>query len=286
MGIAEAALWGVLQGLTEFLPVSSSGHLVLVPWLLGRTPPGFTYDVAVHFATLLAVLLFFRAEVLMLLRGALDLVTRRRLDTPEARLAWFVILGSIPAVLVGALLKSTFDQLFGAPPVVALLLLVTGLVLYLADRAGPRPVSRAPAIEAGAEDARDMGQLGLRDAFTIGLAQAVALAPGISRSGATISAGLFRGLSRPEAARFSFVLSIPAVFGAAALEALDTLQAGTAVAWPLIIAGMVAAFVSGYFALGLLFRVLQRRGLTVFAIYCWALSLVSLIVYAVRQGLA
>ncbi|MHB1319717.1 MAG: undecaprenyl-diphosphate phosphatase, partial [Anaerolineae bacterium] len=115
----EAALWGILQGLTEFLPVSSSGHLVLVPWLLNREAPGFSFNVMVHLATLLAVLIYFRAEFVALIQGVLHLIARRRLDTPEARLTWLVIISSVPAMVVGLLLASLIDRLFASPPVVA-----------------------------------------------------------------------------------------------------------------------------------------------------------------------
>jgi undecaprenyl-diphosphatase len=264
----EAALWGILQGLTEFLPVSSSGHLVLVPWLLNREAPGFSFDVMVHLATLLAVLIYFRAELVMLVRGVLQLIARRRLDTPEARLAWLVMISSIPAVLAGLLLESVIDRLFGSPPVAAAALLITGAILFLAERySGARAVS----------------QMGPKDAALIGLAQAVALIPGISRSGSTIAVGMARGLTRSEAARYAFVMSIPVVLGAAAMELLGILTgAGMPGTWGPLAIGMIAAFGSGYLAISALIRHVQRHSLRIFSVYCWVLGLVALIVFVVR----
>jgi undecaprenyl-diphosphatase len=266
----EAALWGILQGLSEFLPVSSTGHLVLVPWLLRRDAPGFTFDVLVHLATLLAVLIYFRAEFVMLIRGVIHLIARRRADTPEAKLAWMVILSSIPAMLVALVLQSYIKQVFDSPPLVAVALLFTGTILFFAER---RKGTRAVA------------ELTARDAGLIGLAQAVALIPGISRSGATMAAGMGRDLARPEAARYAFVMSIPVIFGAAAKELLD-LVSGPGMAHspgPLAI-GMLAAFVSGFVAITMFFRYVQRHSLRVFALYCWALGTLSLVVYLVRAA--
>lgn len=266
----EAALWGILQGLTEFLPVSSSGHLVLVPWLFKLDAPGFTFDVMVHLATLVAVLLFFRAELVMLIRGVIQLLARRRADTPESRLAWLVIISSIPAVLVGFFLQSYIEQVFDSPAMVAVGLLITGTILFLAER----------RTGAGA-----VTELAPRDAGLIGLAQAVALVPGISRSGSTIAAGMARGLTRSEAARYAFVMSIPVVFGAGAMELLGMLTRPSLTnGWGPVAVGMVAAFGSGYLAISALIRHVQRHSLRVFSLYCWTLGLVALIVVAVRAA--
>lgn len=264
----EAVLWGVLQGLTEFLPVSSSGHLVVVPWLLKLDPPGFTFDVLVHLATLLAILLFFRAELVMLVRGLIELIARRRADTPASRLAWLVIISSIPAVLVALLLDNLIESAFGSPAAVAVFLLVTGTVLYLAER--------------GRGD-RAMSEITTSDAGLIGLAQAAALIPGISRSGATMATGMARGLARPEAARYAFVMSIPVILGAAGMELIDlATESGLTGSWGTLAIGMLAAFVSGYFAITVLFRFVQRHSLRAFSFYCWGLGLLTLVVFLVR----
>jgi undecaprenyl-diphosphatase len=269
MTVIEALLWGILQGLTEFLPVSSSGHLVLVPWLLGRGPSSMTFDILVHFGTLLAVLIYFRRDLLVLVRGAWHLLRHRRLATPEARLTWLVALSALPAGLVALLLRDFLEQLFGVPPVAAALLLVTGTIMFLAERL--------------AAHQRDTASLSGPEAVVIGVAQSVALAPGISRSGVTISAGLTLGLRRPDAARFSFLMAIPVVLGATALEAFDLLKGVTPPESPLALGvGFVAALVSGYAAIALLLRHLQRHGLRPFAYYCWAMGLFGLAVYLLR----
>ncbi|NLT73788.1 MAG: undecaprenyl-diphosphate phosphatase [Chloroflexi bacterium] len=270
MSVYEAALWGLLQGLTEFLPVSSSGHLVLVPWLLGLGVPSVTFDVLVHLATLAAVLIFFRAELAMLIKGGIQILATRRVATSEARLAWLVIISSIPAAAAGLLLESVLERAFAVPGAVAVALLITGTVLYLADKS---------------RGTRAIPDLSWKDAAVIGLAQAVALIPGISRSGATMSAGLGRGLTRGEAARYAFVMSIPVVAAAAAKELLDMLT-GTIPSdgYGAMAVGMTIAFGSGYLALSVLFRHVQRHGLRVFSIYCWALGLLSLVVLLVRAA--
>lgn len=269
MSVIEAFFWGVLQGVTEFLPVSSSGHLVLVPWLTGRAPSSFTFDVLVHTGTLIAVLAYFRRDLAGLVRGGLDLLTQCRAVTPEARLAWLILIGTLPAFAVGLLLRSALERLFGVPPAAAALLLVTGTLMFLAERLARR--------------VRGADSLGTGDALAIGVAQSIALAPGISRSGATISAGLGLGLRRSDAARFSFLLSIPAVLGATVLEAIQLLQGAVPNEPPLVLAvGFAAALVSGYGAIALLLRHLQRHGLRPFAYYCWAMGLFSLGVYLFR----
>lgn len=269
MTVIEALFWGILQGLTEFLPVSSSGHLVLVPWLLGREPSSMTFDVLVHTATLLAVLTYFRRDLLVLARGAWHLVRDRRLATPEARLAWLVALSALPAALVALLLRDFMESLFGSPPAAAAFLLVSGAIMFVAERL--------------ATHRRDTDSLRAPEALAIGVAQSVALAPGISRSGSTISAGLALGLRRQEAARFSFLMAIPVVLGATALEVLDLLGGVTPPESALALgAGFVAALVSGYAAIALLLRHLQHNGLRPFAYYCWAMGLFGLAVALLR----
>jgi len=263
----EGALWGILQGLTEFLPVSSSGHLVLVPWLLGLDAPGMSLDVLLHLATLLALVIYFRREVLMLIRGVVHLVARRRADTADARLAWLVIVSSIPAVIVALVLETTIEQAFAAPMAAAVCLLVTGTILYLAERRGGD---------------RAIADLGSRDAGLIGLAQAVALVPGISRSGATMAAGRALGLERSEAARYAFVMSIPVVFGAAMLELAGMITEGYAGPVAPLAVGMLAAFLSGYLAVAVLIRYVQGHSLRVFSYYCWSLGMLAILVWLVR----
>jgi undecaprenyl-diphosphatase len=269
MSVIEAVLWGILQGLTEFLPVSSSGHLVLVPWLTGREPSSFTFDILVHFGTLFAILIYFRQDLRDLIDGGLVLLRTRSIETPEARLAWLILLSLVPAALVVLLFRHLLIQLFSAPPAAAALLLVTGTAMFLAERYAARE--------------RGMECLHKRESVIIGVAQSVALAPGISRSGATISTGLALGLRRPDAARFSFLMAIPAILGATLLEFIDLLRGAVPDESTLVLAaGFMAALISGYLAIALLLRHLQRRGLRPFAYYCWAMGLFSLIVFLVR----
>lgn len=269
MSVIEAVLWGILQGLTEFLPVSSSGHLVLVPWLTGREPSSFTFDVLVHFGSLFAIVFYFRQDLVDLFMGGIELIRTRSIETPKARMAWLILLSLIPAGVVVLLFRHLLLRLFSAPPAAAGLLLVTGTVMFLAELYATRR--------------RGMVGLQSRESVIIGVAQSVALAPGISRSGATISTGLALGLDRPDAARFSFLMAIPAILGATILEFIELLR-GHVPNEPIhvLAVGFVAALISGYLAIALLLRHLQKRGLRPFAYYCWAMGLFSLIVFLVR----
>lgn len=266
MEIAKAVVLGIVQGTTEFIPISSSGHLVLVPWLLGWENPGLAFDAIVHWGTLLAVLAFFAQDIRCILVAMWrDLLTGTPWATSEARLGWFIALGTVPAALAGLLLESTFEQLFGRPVWVAGFLLVTGLLLVVSERLHTR--------------SRGLESLTVVDALLIGTAQALAITPGISRSGATIAAGLVRHLDRPAAARYSFLLMIPAVFGAGLLQTVDLWRAGVnGDVLISVVAGFVAAAVSGYLSIGFLLRYLQRASLHLFACWCWAFGLLCLIV--------
>jgi undecaprenyl-diphosphatase len=265
MDILQAIVLGILQGATEFVPVSSSGHLVLVPWLLGWGDPGLVFDTVVHWGTLLAVLAYFWRDWWALLTAWLRGLARWDWSAPEARLAWLLVVGTIPAAVLGYLLEDFFESLFGEPAWVSFFLLVTAGLLALAERLGPRR--------------RRVEELGWADALLVGLGQAAAIAPGISRSGATMSAGLFRGLARPAAARFSFLLATPIIFGAGLLQMADLLAAPDPLAQvPVLATGFVAAAASGYLCIWGLLRYLQRGRLYPFALYCAAFGLLGLAV--------
>jgi len=267
MTFLQALVLGILQGATEFLPVSSSGHLVLVPWLAGWPDAGLTFNAVVHLGTFLAVIACFWGDVMLLVRAWCTSVRHRRMSTPEERLAWLIVLSAVPAALAGYLLKFFFEALFGSPGSVAGLLIVTGIILLLGERASSRQ--------------RDVSALRVPDALLIGLAQAMAIAPGISRSGATISAGRVTGLSREGAARFSFVMGIPVIAGAAALEVLDALRAGTTTDQTLLlVTGFVTAGLAGYLSIRGLLRMVRTRSLRPFAYYCWAIGLLGLVAAA------
>ena len=255
MNPLQAALLGVVQGLTEFLPISSSGHLILVPWLLGWQPHSKAFDAALHLGTVAALLAYFWREWLELLAAVRDgLLDATKRANPRWRLAWLLVLGSVPAGLVGLALESPIESALGKPALVAVLLMLFGLVMLVADRVGQKK--------------RGLPSVGLGDALTIGLAQVLALAPGVSRSGITLTAGLFRGLDRPAAARFSFLLSTPITLAAAlySLRRLVGPEAGAEGGLALLV-GIASSALFGFLAIGFLLRYLQRNSLAGFTWY-------------------
>jgi undecaprenyl-diphosphatase len=259
MNELQALLLGVVQGLTEFLPISSSGHLILVPWLLDfhylEQHPEFNkaFDVALHAGTLAAVVIYFRHELRAYARGFLHTLRVRRVKTEDERMAWLIAVATVPAAAIGAIGESTIEDKLGQPWQIAILLAVFGLLLGLADRLPER---------------REMSGLGWRGALTIGFAQAVALAPGTSRSGITITAGRALGLTRRAAARFSFLLLAPITFGAVAYEAVDLAVSGAPAdtLGPFIV-GIGSAAVSGFAAIWWMLRYLQTHNYDIFVVY-------------------
>jgi undecaprenyl-diphosphatase len=299
--LLQAFLLGVLQGATEFLPVSSSGHLVLVPWLLGWPAPGLAFDAVVHWGTAVAVVVYFWHDWISLIRAALRTlsVTLRRLRTaqssgqsttgqgasdlvsgcepsqgsvpPNDRLVWLILLGTAPAAVIGYLLEDFFEGMFGRPAAAAGFLLVTAALLTVTEWLGRRE--------------RDLDELTWLDALFVGLAQALAIFPGMSRSGATIAAGLARGLRREPAARFSFLLATPVILGAGLLKVVDLAQmGGLATQAPALFVGFVVAGLVGFGCIHFLLRYLQRRRLYPFAVYCAALGVACLFVALARRG--
>ncbi len=274
----RALFLGLLQGATEFLPVSSSGHLVLVPWLLGWPVPGLAFDTLVHWGTTIAVIAYFWQDWARLLRGAWYGLRTRSLDHPDARLLILLVLATIPGALAGALLEDFFEGMFARPVAAAGFLLLTAAILTLAESAWAR---RSSAPEGNSP--RALSALSWSDALTVGLAQAVAILPGVSRSGATIAAGLGRGLEREAAARFSFLLSTPIILGAGAMQMLQLFQTG---GWageaPTLIVGFLAALVSGGLSIHFLLRYVRRRPLYPFALYCVLLGVLGLVAAILR----
>lgn len=263
----QAALLGLVQGLTEFLPVSSSGHLLVVPWLLGWTSPllnSLTFDVALHLGTLGAVLVYFRHEWRALGRALTTAAPRRTAEiAAQRRLAWLLVLGSVPAGLAGLLADEVVETLFRHPIVVAAMLVVVGVLMWIAE------LHYAP----GERTRSSLTALSVRDVVVVGLAQATALIPGVSRSGITIVAGLTTGLSRETAARFSFLLGAPVIAGAGLLKIGQLLGAGLdAAQLAPFLAGMVMAFAVGYGAIALLLAYVRERPLHIFVIYRLALA--------------
>ncbi len=267
MELWKAIILGILQGATEFLPVSSSGHLVLVPWLLGWDESPLVFDVVVHLGTLVAVLTYFWRDWLTLLRAGWTALRTRSTQDPDARLLLLIGLGTVPAALAGALLEDTFESAFSEPALVAVFLLVTALLLTVSERTGSANQS--------------LSALTVRDALAVGVAQAFAIFPGISRSGSTIATGIWRGLPRATAARFSFLLATPIIFGAGFKQALDVVTGDVTVGQDMIlplIAGFAAAAAVGYACIWFLMRLLKERSLYGFAVYCAAFGTMSLLV--------
>ncbi len=269
MSTLEAFLLGVLQGLGEFLPISSSGHLIAVPWLLGWPEHSLAFDVALHLGTLVAVLGAFAGDWWRLVTGSLRALRAGRVASDEhVRLLLLLALGSLPGALAGLALDEWAETVFRSPALVALTLSGMGLVLLLADR-------RATVGAGG-----DLASVGWRDALLIGLAQGVAIVPGVSRSGATISMALFLRYRREEAARFSFLLATPITAGAALLK-LPKFFAGGGDFTPVLI-GMGAAAVFGFLSIRLLLGWVRTRDYTPFVIYRWALAALIVSVLLLR----
>ena len=262
----QAAVLGLVQGLTEFLPISSSGHLILVPWLLGWEPHSLAFDAALHLGTMIALLAYFWRDWLRLARAVLaGVVNAEARRDPDWRLAGLLLLGSIPAGVIGFVLESTIERLVRQPWSIALLLAMFGLLLWYADRAGRQH--------------RDLEKVGVRDALVIGLAQVLALAPGVSRSGITMTAGLLLGLNRAAAARFSFLLSTPITLVAALYSLRKLVGPGAdSTGLGVFLVGVVSAAIFGLLAIGFLLRFIQRNSLTVFVGYRLGLAALVLAV--------
>lgn len=269
MSILQAIILGVVQGLTEFLPVSSSGHLVLVEHLLNVPRANdITFEVFVHFGTLLSILLVFWKDILAILKSVLNAFSPSHFnrqyyrENEHFRLALSIIVGSIPAGIIGLKYEHQITGAFTDPKLVAVMLVLTGLILFLTRLARP--------IEGKS--------VGIGTSFLIGIAQAIAITPGISRSGSTISAAMYLRISPVNAAKFSFLLSLPAVLGATLLKTKHVIEAGTLPigALPLIV-GMVVAFVSGYAAIKYLLRVIERGKFSWFSLYCLAVGILGII---------
>ena len=271
MSILEAIIFGLVQGLSEFLPISSSGHLVLAKELMNIHEPGIVFEIFVHFGTVLSILVAFREDVIKLISGFFQ--TYKYGDpnfSPEikeyTKLSWFIILGSIPAGLIGFTLKDQIEALFTSGVgfsgvyLVSIMLIITGMILFLTRYA------------------RDLNKkIKWKTSLIIGIAQAFAILPGISRSGSTIATGLFFGIEKEKAAKFSFLLSLPVILGATLKQFLDLWQENafnSELLLPLTIA-TVTAFISGYFAIIILLDIVRRGKLEYFAYYCWTVGILA-----------
>jgi undecaprenyl-diphosphatase len=261
----QAIALGVIQGLSEFLPVSSSGHLALVPWLLGWEDPGLSFDVALHFGTLLAVLWYFRMEWLALIKAAFGILTTGRVETPEKRRVVYLIIATIPGAIGGFLLQHKAESAFRDPQIIAIALIVMGLVLWLVDRS--------------VDQRRILGEMRWVDALLIGLSQVIALIPGVSRSGSTITTARGLRFDRESAAEFSFLMSMPIIAAAVVLEGPKALQQGGLTNE--LMSGVVASAISGWLAISILMRYVSRHSYGVFAFYRVVLGIAVLaVIYA------
>jgi undecaprenyl-diphosphatase len=280
MTILQAIILGIVQGLTEFLPISSSGHLLLVPWLfnwhflLENPDLNKTFDVALHLGTFVAVVLYFRREIVRLVGAWARSVTRRSLAEPESRLAWLLIVSTVPAALVGVLFEDFITNTLGKPWMIGVAMIAFAGVMYLVDH-----LARLD---------RDLEALTWLDALLIGIAQSLALLPGVSRSGITMITGLLVRLDRESAARYSFLMSIPVIGGAAVYKGMevarDGLPAGTAMPF---VAGMAAAALSGLAAIWFTLAYLKRHNFNLFVVYriVVGVGVLVLIVAGVRSGM-
>ena len=269
----QALILGLVQGATELLPISSSGHLILVPWVADwdylKNHDAFnqTFDVSLHLGTLVAVVLYFREDIVRLAAAWLGSIRRRRIETVDERIAWYVAAATVPAAIVGAVGENLIAERLGEPWQIAILLAVFGVVLYAADR---RPQTK------------QMGEIGLRAAVAVGLAQSLSLMPGVSRSGITITAGRFLGLDRDSAARFSFLLLVPITFGAVAYKGIgDVLLAdlphGTA--GPFVV-GSLASLASALVAISALLGYVRRHDYSAFVVYRLLVAAIVLLLIA------
>lgn len=308
----QALILGIVQGATEFVPVSSSGHLVLVPHLLGWQRPGLAFDVALHVGTLGAILAYFRAELAAMARGFAAALARSDAP-PEARqyraVGALIVVATVPLAIIGLVFKDAFERLFESPTAVSGFLLVTAALLVSGEAVRSRRARHAVSVPAdlaasdGAEgqragadvaspavglplgrDAADpagltLDRIGIRQALVIGCVQVLALCPGISRSGSTITAGMAAGMTREAATRFSFLLALPALVGAAVLSVPDLFDPAVVQVYAArdVLMGVAAAFVSSYVAIRYLVALVARDRLTGFAVYCVAASAVGFI---------
>lgn len=287
MEIWQAIVLGIVQGLTEFLPISSSAHLIIFPWLLDWETPGLSFDTSLHLGTLTAVFVYFRREIARMIAAIphalsnpvgllLDRVDAPTERDPDARMGLLIVVATIPGLVIGLLFEGQIDEFFHADDasgtaigVIATMLIVVGLVMLAAERIGQRDLHAA--------------NLGWKDAAIIGVAQAIALIPGTSRSGATISAGLFRGLTRADAARFSFLAGMPLVLGAGLKSLIEVIGEGmTGHEVALFVSGAVSAGVVGFLAISGLLRFLANRSTLVFVAYRIAFGLLLLTILAIR----
>lgn len=255
MNLLHAAILGALQGFAEVLPISSSAHLILVPWLLKWPPSGLTFDVALHLGTFLALAAYFWRDIIELIVSFFDALSARRLNTPARRLPFLIVAATVPAAVIGKLFEDQVEAVFRSNPLlISLLLVVFGLILGLTDYLGRKRLV--------------LDEIKPESAMIIGLLQCLALIPGVSRSGITITAGLLLGFTRESAARFSFLMSLPIVVGAALLKTVHLIKHGIPAGEGLpMLVGIIFSAITGYISVALLLRLVQKQSLSPFVWY-------------------
>ena len=265
MTVFQAIVLGVVQGLAEFLPISSSAHLRLTPWLFGWPEPGLAFDVALHLGTLIALVWFFWQEWITLARACFSIVRKRRVETESERRFLYVTIATIPGGLAGYFLQGLAEGPFRNPVLNGVMLIVMGIILWIVDRA--------------ASQDRGIPDMTLKDAVIVGIAQMFAIIPGVSRSGSTITAGRAIGLSREGAAVFSFMLSLPIIVAAVVFKGSEAIAEGLSVQ---LVAGVIAAAVSGWLAIAVLLKFVARNNYAIFAVYRLIFGGVVLVIAALR----
>lgn len=267
MNLSQAIFLGITQGISEFLPISSSGHLVIIPWLFNFSDPGLSFDVALHLGTLIAIILFFWKDWIIILNLAFRKIRRQTIPNEsfyQKNILWLIILATVPGAIIGYLLEKQAETIFRNPLLIALMLIIGGVFLFWADKKN--------------KPTKDLGNLTKKDALYIGLSQALAIIPGISRSGSTITTGLFLNLSRVSAARFSFLISAPIILGAVVLKLGDFLKN----VGKIELAGVIAAAISGYLAIFWLLKFIEKVSYQKFLWYRLALAAIIIIAYIVK----
>jgi undecaprenyl-diphosphatase len=264
MEIFKAIILGIIQGLTEFLPISSSGHLVLAEHYLKFHNPDISFEVILHLGSLFAVLLYFRKDIYSLINSLFLFRNKEAEHTRNRNTIFYLLVATVVTGILGLYFEDPLTKAFSSLFIPSFMLIITGFILYFSDKIEPEGIKTH--------------QLGIKKSILIGLVQAFAILPGISRSGTTITFGIFAGLEREEAAKFSFILSIPAILGATILKLSSILNLDRSL-WLSYVLGTLAAFISGYIVISLLISIVKKQKLKYFAFYCWLIAIITLILY-------
>lgn len=271
LDLLSAIILGAVQGISEFLPISSSGHLIIVPAILG-VQTSIVFDTILHLGTLVAIFTFFWKDIINIIKGfilsILDLTESKEVfleglrKVPEKRLSWLLIIATIPTGIIGIIFKDAVETIFRSTVYVGIFLIITGIILYLSERRASGNITAS--------------NMSFKNAIVIGICQGLAVLPGISRSGSTIAAGLFEGLNREYAARYSFLLCIPAVLGAGLIQAKDIVTMD--VSAMVLVAGFFSSVIFGYLSIKLLLKMIEGWNLDIFAYYCWIVGILTVVI--------